>query len=231
MKDDVVLRKQLIRDLSHELKTPVAVIKGYAEGMCYGLAENEQERNQYCEIISRECDRIDQMVRDMLELSWLEQVAIVPRREKINVYPFAEQQLEKYQRRIEEKACSVELNGAVNDMICADQKLFERVFDNLVSNAVKYVNQQGIIEIRFIEKKQDAFFEVYNSGANIPEDQMDKIWNAFYKLDASRKRENGSHGIGLAIVKAILDLHGGSVFVKNEENGVRFGCIFPKTSP
>lgn len=230
LQQDVLRRKQLIRDLSHELKTPIAVIKGYTEGMCYGLAENQQEREQYGQIITEECDRMDRMIRDMLELSKLEQVRVELECSEVAVYPFVEAHLAKYSVQIERKQCAVRNECLQNDHMYADPALFERVFDNLVSNALRHVTQQGEIVISFRSNESENIFSVYNSGSGIPENMTDRLWDAFYKADASRKREDGGHGIGLAIVKAAVELQGGMVFVRNEKQGVVFGCSFPKTS-
>ena len=121
------------------------------------------------------------------------------------------------------------INGKKTIEVTADRKLLEHIFDNLLGNAVKYVTIGGKIEI-YIEEKEDMIeVSFYNTCKRIPEDKLDKIWDVFYKLDAARKRGQGGHGIGLAIVKSAMELHHGKVFVKNRDDGVVFGCIFPKT--
>lgn len=228
MEKDINRRKQLIRDLSHELKTPVAVIKGYADGLLYGIADNKQIIEKYCTVIVNECERMDKMVKEMLELSKLEQAVITPNLQPVTIYSITENLALKYNRLIEEKNCQLSINGVKTAKIMADIKLLERIINNLLGNAVKYVTTGGKIEINIYEKKTGTEFSIFNTGKSIPEDKTDKIWDVFYKLDNARKRETEGHGIGLAIVKSAVVLHNGTVFVQNTKEGVIFGCIFPK---
>ena len=228
MEKDISRRKQLIRDLSHELKTPVAVIKGYADGLMYGIADNKQAIEKYCNVIANECERIDKMVKEMLELSKLEQTVITPDLQPVTIYSITENLALKYSRLIEEKNCKFSINGTKTVKIMADIKLLERIINNLLGNAVKYVTAGGKIEVNIYENKTGTEFSIFNTGKPVPEDETDKIWDVFYKLDCARKRETEGHGIGLAIVKSAVTLHNGTVFVRNTKGGVIFGCIFPK---
>lgn len=225
---DLQRRKQLIRDLSHELKTPIAVIKGYADGLRYGIADDMDTTEKYCRIISEECSRMDRMVKDLLELSRLEQCALSPKLERIPLYEMAEKLSLKYSRDIEQKACTFSILGEKTVAATADKKLLERIIDNLLGNAVKYADAHGQISVMLDESQTETTFAVFNTGTAIPESQSDNIWNVFFKLDESRKRERDGHGIGLAIVKSAVELHHGTVFVQNQKNGVIFGCSFPK---
>lgn len=228
MEKDINRRKQLIRDLSHELKTPVAVIKGYADGLIYGIADNKQAIEKYCNVIADECGRMDKMVKEMLELSKLEQTVITPDLKPVTIYSITENLALKYSRLIEEKNCQFSINGIKTVKIMADIKLLERIINNLLGNAVKYVNAGGKIAINIYENETGTEFSIFNTGKPVPEDKTDKIWDAFYKLDNARKRETEGHGIGLAIVKSAVTLHNGTVFVRNTEEGVIFGCTFPR---
>lgn len=228
MEKDINRRKQLIRDLSHELKTPVAVIKGYADGLMYGIADNKQAIEKYCKVISDECCRMDKMVKEMLELSKLEQAVITPELKPVTIYKFTENLALKYSRLIEEKNCQFSINGIKTVEIMADIKLLERIINNLLGNAVKYVTAGGKIEINIYENKTGTEFSIFNTSKPIPKDKKDKVWDVFYKLDNARKRETDGHGIGLAIVKSAVTLHNGTVFARNTKEGVIFGFIFPK---
>lgn len=221
-------RKQLIRDLSHELKTPIAVVKGYADGLRYGVAEDSISKEKYCKIISSECDRMDKMVKELLELSKLEQVTTALKIETIPLYETISALSVKYTKNIEQKACQFSILGEKSVIVMADKKLLERIIDNLLGNAVKYVNTHGKIEILITESQTETTFSVFNTGTSIPEEHIDKVWNVFYKLDTSRKREQDSHGIGLSIVLSAVRLHHGTVFCQNQHDGVVFGCSLPK---
>lgn len=230
MQQDIVRRKQLLRDVSHELKSPIAVIKGYSDGLQYGVADDRESREKYCHIISSECDRMDQMVKDLLELSKLEKIAIDLTKKNIALYPFIMQLEEVYSKKIQEKGCRVTIHCSSSAMVDADERMLDRIFTNLFGNAVKYVKNQGEIIVSVTEQEQGTLVDIFNTGENIPNDDIAKVWDVFYKVDKSRKREQDGHGIGLAIVKTAVELHQGTVFLENREEGVSFGFFLPKTS-
>lgn len=230
MERDILQRKQLIRDLSHELKTPIAVIMGYADALRYGVAQNADEQKKYCGIIADECDRMDRMVRELLELSRLEQINYALTLEKISLYRLAEELSTKYDRQMRQKKCSFSIQGEKSVEVEADRKLLECIVDNLLGNAAKYVDAHGRIEMSVYEDEQNSLFSIYNTCGEISQDKLERVWDGFFKLDDSRKREQGGHGIGLAIVKTAVELHGGTVSVENCRGGIVFGCTFPKKS-
>ena len=224
MQQDIIRRKQLVRDLSHELKTPIAVIKGYADGLQYGIAEDKISREKYCKVIVEECDKMDHMVKELLELSKLEQVMIETKIESIKIYAFLEEILEKYEISLEQKKCNLLLECDKNIIIKADCFLLERIMENLIGNALKYVEYEGKIVIMVKEFAQKVKVSIFNSGDKIAVEELEKVWDVFYKIDKSRKgQKSGGHGIGLAIVKSAVELMGGNVFAENKENGVVFG--------
>lgn len=228
MEQDIERRKQLIRDLSHELKSPIAVIKGYADGLRYGVADNTQAIEKYCKVIANECEHMDKMVKEMLELSNLEQIAVPLKFETILIYDIVEKFSSKYNHTLKQKECKLFINGEKNTTVTADIKLLECIIGNLLGNAVKYVTDDGIIKINIHENETETIFSIFNTSEPVPEDKIEKIWDAFYKLDNARKRERDSHGIGLTIVKSAVRLHNGTVFAKNIDNGIVFEITFPK---
>lgn len=230
MQQDIVHRKQLVRNISHELKSPIAVIKGYADGLQYGVAEEKVQREKYCRIIAAECDRMDDMIRDLLELSRMEQVEIKPVKERVPLYPLIQQMEEAYDREIKEKKCQLCIQCALETTAEADIKMLERIVGNLFGNAVRYVKEGGIIRFIAVQEKEGTHVEVFNSGDKIPETELDKVWDIFYKVDKSRKRNREGHGIGLAIVKSAVELHQGTVFAENRQDGISFGFFLPETS-
>ena len=108
--------------------------------------------------------------------------------------------------------------------------MLEHILSNLFGNAIKYVKKCGNINISVREEKDEIRVEIFNSGDNIPSEEIEKIWVVFYKVDKSRKREDAGHGLGLAIVKTAVELQGGNVFFENKVDGVVFGFFIPKTS-
>lgn len=230
LNEDILQRKQLVRDMSHELKTPIAVIQGYADGLKYGVAEDETKRERYCRVIASECERMDEMVKDLLELSKLEQVAVQTDIEKIELYPFLYTLAQRYEKEIEEKKFDLQLVCDAAMSVMADKKLLERAMVNLLSNAVNYVEASGKVVVEVIDGKEQLEVSVFNSGSHIDNEDMDKIWNVFYKADQARSRRDSGHGIGLAIVKAAVELMNGTVFIHNRDDGVQFGFFLYKTS-
>lgn len=224
MQQDIIRRKQLVRDLSHELKAPIAVIKGYADGLQYGIAEDKVSREKYCGVIVEECDKMDHMVKELLELSKLEQVMIKTKIEPIKIHNFLEEMMKKYEIALEQKRCKFILKCDKNVIVKADHFLLERIMENLIANALKYVEYEGKVVIMVEELIPQVKISVFNSGEKIAKEEFDKVWDVFYKIDKSRKEQkSGGHGIGLAIVKSAVELMGGSVFAENKENGVIFG--------
>lgn len=230
LNEDILQRKQLVRDISHELKSPIAVIQGYADGLIYGVAEDEIKRERYCQVIVSECERMDEMVKDLLELSKLEQIAVQTDLEKIELYPFLHTLVQKYEKTIDEKKCDLLIFCDAAMSVTSDKKLLERVMVNLLNNAVNYVEESGKVMVEVIDEKEQIEVSVFNSGSHIEDEDMDKIWNVFYKADQARSRRKGGHGIGLAIVKTIVELMNGTVFVQNQDDGVKFGFYLYKTS-
>lgn len=108
--------------------------------------------------------------------------------------------------------------------------MLERIVGNLFGNAVRYVKEGGIIRFIAVQEKEGTHVEVFNSGDKIPETELDKVWDIFYKVDKSRKRNREGHGIGLAIVKSAVELHQGTVFAENRQDGISFGFFLPETS-
>ena len=131
---------------------------------------------------------------------------------------------------MQEKGCKVTIHCNQSVIVEADEKMLERILTNLFGNAVKYVKNQGEIVVSVTEQDQGTRVEIYNTGDSIPNDDITKVWDVFYKVDKSRKREQDGHGIGLAIVKTAVELHHGTVFLENKGEGVSFGFFLPKTS-
>ena len=228
MRQDIVRRKRLVRDLSHELKTPIGVIKGYAEGLQYGVAADPEQSARYCGVIASECDRMDGMIRQLLELSQLENAETPP---KIGVFPI-EQLFDsltaRFERDMEQKRIRIRLSAPPGARIKADAELLDRALSNLLTNAIRHTPEQGEILLSMEIEAKSAVLRVFNTGEPIPTEELDRIWDVFYSIDQSRGRESGGHGVGLAIVQSIAALHGGSVSARNRADGVEFCVLLPQ---
>ena len=217
------MRKQFLSDVSHELKTPIALIQGYAEGLVENVADDEESRDYYCRVIMDEAEKMDKLVKQLLTLSKIEYGSQEPDMEEFNIVKLVNTVIKRTSVMANGISINVILKDNPNTIVIADEFMIEQVVTNYVTNAIKNVDENKKIEIT-IENIKDSKIRVsvYNTGKNIPEDKINKLWDRFYKLDASRNRENGGTGIGLALVKAIISKHNNNYGVENVENGIVF---------
>jgi len=224
LKDDIEKRKNLVRDMSHELKIPIAAVKGYAEGLKYSVANDPDKMQEYCDVIVDECDKMDTMVKSMLELSQMENMAM---NINMKIFKTAElsQSVEKhFELELKKKNIILIVKDVSNGLIEADYQLMERVCFNLIENAVRYTPEFGEIHLKMRSEENKFILAVYNSGSSLSKQDIEHIWEVFYKADKARTRnENRNYGIGLAIIKSIAKIHQGDVFVENKRNGIEFG--------
>ena len=219
------MRKQFISDVSHELKTPIALIQGYSEGLIENVAKDEESRKFYAEVILDEANKMDLLVKKLLELIKIEYGALKFNNTEFNINELIEETIRKSQVILEEKDIEVifEKNEAV--VVCADEFYIDQIINNYFTNAIKNIKEvNGKKEIIIKTEKKDelAHVSIFNTGDNINEEDIDRIWKRFYKLDESRNREDGGTGIGLALVKAIMERLQKDYGVVNKEDGVEF---------
>ncbi len=220
------MRKQFISDVSHELKTPIALIQGYAEGLIENVNTDEENRKFYADVILDEANKMDNMVKELLELTKLEYGGRVFHNEYFNILELINEELRKYTVLIQENNIDIRFSIKEPIYVYADEIFIEQVINNYLSNAIKNiteVNHKKYIEIKInLVGKNKIRVSVFNTGKNISKENINKIWNRFYKEDTSRNRENGGTGIGLALVKAIMDNYKNQYGVINKKNGVEF---------
>lgn len=226
------MRKEFIINVSHELKTPIALIQGYAEGLRVGINESEEDKNYYCDIIIDEAHRMNHLVRQLLDLSRIELGNTVPMYTDIDAYELAEAVIGKTQVMWQEKHQHIDMSGIGGQVLHADYDMLERALLNYVTNAIDHTPEGGHIRLSTEEDTKHVVLTVRNEGSTLDPEEMDKIWDKFYKLDKARTRvSGGSSGIGLSIVRAIMTAHGGGCGVRNVENGVAFYLSLPKQPP
>lgn len=227
LKTDVDRRKSLVRNMSHELKTPIGVIKGYAEGLKFGVVEDPEKTRQYCSVISEECDRMDAMVQELLNLSMLEAglfQAGISRFSLSALLGSITERLEpaiKKKKIVYEKACGEDL------FVVADSTLLERAITNYLINAINHTDGKRLVSVSAERRGDQVRIEVFNSGNPIEKQDLGHIWDVFYKADKARTRQYGGHGLGLSIVKSIAEFHKGSVGAENIRDGVLFFIEIP----
>lgn len=218
------MRKEFIANVSHELKTPIALIQGYAEGLVEGMAEEKDSRDYYCGVIMDEAGRMNRMVKQLLTLTALEFG-----REELSIAPF---DLSELIRGVVSAAALVtEQKGIQTELVLeeplwaeADEFKIEEVITNYFTNAINHADGEKKITVTAekIEAGERLRVVVFNTGQPIPEEALPNLWTKFYKVDKARTRAYGGSGIGLSIVKAILEAHHQEYGVENRENGAAF---------
>lgn len=217
------LRKEFVSSVSHELKTPIALIQGYGEGLKDAVIEDEDSKNFYCDVIVDEAKKMDKLVKDLLSLSALESGHYQLQRENFNIYNLIEGIINKYNPIFEDKGIDLKFDSDDKRMkVFADPIRIEQVLVNFINNAINHVNEEKTIKVSIIDYIERVKVTVTNTGKPISEDEINKIWDSFYKVDKSRSREYGGTGLGLSIVKGILKLHNSNFGVQNVDGGVKF---------
>ena len=216
------MRKEFLSNVSHELKTPIAIIQGYAEGLKESVNDDEQSRDFYCDVIIDEALKMNKMVQKLLTLNHLEFGTNTVEMERFDLITVIDQVLNRAMVLIEEKDAHVIFNNKMQVFVWADEFQIEEVITNYISNALNHLEGEKIIKINVEDMGDIVRCSVFNTGENIPEPDIDKIWEKFYKVDKARTREYGGSGIGLSIVKAILTAMNRECGVENKENGVEF---------
>ena len=216
------MRKEFLSNVSHELKTPISLIQGYAEGLMENINEDEESRNFYCEVIMDEAGKMNNMVKKLLSLTELESGSNRVNFERFDIVALIRAVLNSTEILFRQKDVKLHFDEKDPVYVWADENLVEQVVTNYINNALNHVEGARIIEIKLIRYGDLLRVAVFNTGDNIPEEELEKIWIKFYKVDKARTREYGGSGIGLSIVKAIMNSLNQECGVTNHPNGVEF---------
>lgn len=219
------LRKELIANISHELKTPLGIVKGFAEGLQDGVASDKRER--YLALIVSETDRMNALIMDMLELSKFEAKAVQLQPRSIALVSLIQRVSDSFSQQLETKQLQLRINTDEEDgeelLVLADPRRLEQVILNFMSNAIRHAAENSTITIsikRLSPRKVITVIE--NIGPPIPEEDLSRIWDHFYRVERSRDRKSGGTGLGLAIIRHILELHGSEYGAANTKQGAAF---------
>ncbi|PGM65404.1 two-component sensor histidine kinase [Bacillus cereus] len=218
-------RKEFISGVSHELKTPLSIMKSCISILKDGVAEHKKE--YYFQAMEREVDKMDTLILDMLELAKFESGTYKMKKDSFYIDTVIEDICEQLSVEIEKKELHVHKNICSVEVI-ANQSRIEQVIVNFITNAIRYTPNKEDIIISTIDETNHIKVCIENKGAHIEEEQLDKIWDRFYRVDAARQRSQGGTGLGLAISKNILELHDAEYGAKNTEDGVLFYFYLPK---
>lgn len=210
-------RKSFISNVSHELRTPMTTIGGFVDGILDGTIPKEKHK-YYLRIVSEEVDRLARLVTSMLNISKYEAGEMEMTKKTFDLMPLLVKVLLMFETRIDEK--HVEIRGIEHGrfMVSADSDLMQQVLYNLVENAVKFVNDGGYIEFAFENRDGSSVIRIRNSGEGLKANEISKVFDRFYKADASRGIDKTGVGLGLSIVRSIIKLHDGKILVRSEPN-------------
>lgn len=218
-------RRQLTSHIAHELKTPLAIIHSYTEGLKEHIAE--EKRDQYLDTILSETERMDAMVMEMLDLSRLEAGKVTLTRTSFSLGVLAQTVYDTFSALAQEKQLQVQLSLSDDATVLADEARIEQVIRNFLSNAVRYTPEGGTVHIKtstqYIRLRKTVSFSVENSSHHFSQQELEKLWDSFYQADPSRSSKGT--GLGLAICKNIISLHGGTCGAKNTDLGVEFSFV------
>lgn len=216
------MRKEFLSNVSHELKTPIALIQGYAEGLHDNINEDSESREFYCDVIIDEANKMNKMVKKLLTLNQIEfgknQISF----ERFDIVQVIRSVIQSARLLAEQKGAEIYMEETQPVYVWADEYMVEEIVTNYISNAINHVDGEKRIRVSLEMREKVVRVRVFNTGEQIPEAELDKIWIKFYKVDKARTRAYGGSGIGLSIVKAIVESMNQQCGVENHRNGVEF---------
>lgn len=209
-------RRSFVANVSHELKTPMTTIGGFIDGILDGTIPEEQHRH-YLTIVSEEVSRLARLVRSMLNIAKYETGEMELKAESFDVTALTIKTVLLFEKRIEDKKLEIEGLDSGKFIACADADLIQQIIYNLVENAVKFVNEGGYIAFRFeyVENNKKIQVAIRNSGEGLKQDELPKVFDRFYKTDESHGKDKTGVGLGLSIVRSIINLHNGQIMVRS----------------
>ncbi len=216
------MRKEFLANVSHELKTPLALIQGYAEGLREGISEDVESREFYCDVIVDEADKMNRLVKKLLTLNQLESGNEVISMGRFDVAALIENYIQSAEILIRQSGGTVRFKETGPVYVWGDEFKTEEVVMNYFSNALNHLSGEKIVDIKLKKKEKLVRICVFNTGEPIPEEALPHLWEKFYKVDKARTREYGGSGVGLSIVKAIQESMNQGYGVVNYTNGVEF---------
>ena len=216
------MRKEFIANVSHELKTPIALIQGYAEGLQECINDDAESREFYCDVIIDEAGKMNRMVKNLLTLNQLEFGTDEVEFERFDIVKLVKGVIASCDILIQQVNANVNFIADETAYVWADEFKTEQVVRNYLTNAIHHVGNEKRIEVKIVSMDGKVCVSVFNSGKPIPEEDVPKLWDKFYKVDKAHTREYGGNGIGLSIVKAIMESFHQGYGVKNYDNGVEF---------
>lgn len=209
-------KKEFLANVSHELRTPLSYVKGYSEALLDGVVKEEAQQKKYMKLIHREASRMQRLVRDLLDLAQLEGTYPLVRT-PFSIAQLVEETVEKYEPIMQEKHIHLSLDLDHDLVVDGDPDRIEQVLQNLLDNALRYTPSGGTLSLRATNKHPMCELVIADSGRGMAKEDMERLGERFFRADRSRSREHGGTGLGIAIVKQIVKLHGGSIRFESEQ--------------
>ncbi len=219
------MRREFLSNVSHELKTPIALIQGYAEGLKEGINDDAESREFYCDVIMDEAAKMNTMVKKLLTLNQLESGNEIVSMERFDVAALIKNYINSCDILLKQKGISVRMEEYEAVYAWGDEFKVEEVFANYFTNAINHAAGDKVIAIKIQKMERRVRICVFNTGEPIPQESVEHLWEKFYKVDKARTRAYGGSGIGLSIVKAIMESMNQEYGVINYDNGVEFWFV------
>lgn len=221
-------KREFLADVSHELRTPISYIKGYSEALETGLVKNPDEQGKYLRLINREAGRMAKIVADLLDLSRLDAEEYSLVKSPIVLSQLLEDFILKYDSILMEKKISLLLELDADIIINGDEGRLEQIFQNIIDNAIRYTDEGGEISIKLSKHSFGSLVEIHDSGIGIPEEDIEKLTERFYRVNKARSRVDGGTGLGLAIAAKLVKLHEGKLEIQSKlGEGTNVKIFFP----
>ncbi len=222
-------RKEFIANASHELKTPLALISGYAEGLRDNIADSNEARELYTNEIIEEAGKMDKIIRQMLDLMELDGADKPMDIHRLYLSDIVNEVMESFSLIFKNNQISIEKTFASQGVFYGDKLRISQAVSNFVANAINHVDKNKIIRASITDEGDIIRFSLYNSGTQIPQADIENLWERFYKVDKAHTRKYGGSGLGLSIVRSVIELHNGEYGVINHQDGVEFYFTLPKS--
>ena len=218
--DNEKKNRELVSNISHDLKTPITSIKGYVEGIMDGVADTPEKMDRYIKTIYNKANDMDRLINELTVYSHIDANRIPYNFHQINVAEYFNDCVEEVGLDLESKNIKLDFTNLVPSQteVIADPEQMRRVINNIIGNSVKYLDkEEGIIEIRILDEIDSIRIEIEDNGKGINQKDLPNIFERFYRTDASRNSKQGGSGIGLSIVKKIIEDHGGYIWATSKE--------------
>lgn len=221
-------KKEFLENVAHELRTPLSYMLGYTQAIKDGIVKDEEEKQKYLLLISRETQRLQKLVGNLMDLAKLDSKQIALHITPIAFAQFIEEVMAKYEPIVKEKQLRIQMNLDPDPIIMGDEGRIEQILHNILDNAIKYTDMGGIIAITLSQHKKECELIIRDTGRGIPEADLPHVMERFYRVNKARSRFDGGSGLGLSIVKKLVDQQKGKINIEStEQNGTKVTLVLP----